>query len=142
MYVYIVLAVLFIVLASPATYTLTSGVLGRWIASSAGCATQAGALVHAAVFAAVALAIGALLKGRTETYKQPGTRWAYNKCNDAVPSKSGHCISRTVYMFKAMNKSFKSKKDGKNYQLFYNTSSGKYTWLAPEQVSMMQVIAR
>ena len=130
MYVYIVLAVLFIVLASPATYKLTSGVLGSWIASSAGCATQTGALVHAAVFAAVALAIGALLKGRTETYKQPGTRWHYKECTGP----------KSCYVDQLVSKHYtsKSKTDGQYYQLFWSMGAQKYKWLSSRQQSTLQ----
>jgi hypothetical protein len=131
----IVLALLFVAVASPATYKLTSSVLGRWIASSAGCATQAGALVHAAVFVAVVLAIGALLKGRTETYKQPGTQWGLTVCSDGTLRKD--CMSGSYSILKAMNHTFKSKKDGKYYQMFYNFSTKKYMWLGPEQQSLM-----
>jgi hypothetical protein len=47
---YVIPAVLYAVVASPAAYKATSGVLGSWVASPAGCANIGGLILHAIVF--------------------------------------------------------------------------------------------
>jgi hypothetical protein len=43
--------------ANPAMYSLTSSILGRWVASPSGCPTMAGLLLHAAVYCAALVAV-------------------------------------------------------------------------------------
>lgn len=56
---YLVPFVLYAVIASPATYKLTRGVAGSWIASAEGLATVPGLLLHALVFV---LVVGYLMR--------------------------------------------------------------------------------
>jgi len=50
MYNFIVPGVAFAVVSSPATYQLTRGIAGSWIASAEGAATPAGLFLHTLVF--------------------------------------------------------------------------------------------
>lgn len=47
---YVIPAVLYAVVASPATYQATRGVFGSWVASSEGTARFGGLILHAIVF--------------------------------------------------------------------------------------------
>jgi hypothetical protein len=47
---YVIPAVLYALVASPATYKATRGVLGGWVASSEGTARLGGLILHAIVF--------------------------------------------------------------------------------------------
>jgi hypothetical protein len=117
----VVLAVVFVLIASPATYKLTSGLLGSWIASSAGCATQTGVALHAAVFVAVLFVLGKLLMRRTysgydddmETYTV-GSKWTGSR---------GHRLQ-------ALNKY--KKMGGKTYQLMLDDGprADGYVWVS------------
>lgn len=124
----ILLAVLFVLVASPATYKLTSGVLGRWVAS-AGCATQAGAVLHAAVFATAALAAWKLLDGGMETWKQPGIVWGYLKCNSASKSCTFERLRATDRFYN-------------NGQVFWNHNTRKFEWLSSREQTKLQFVSQ
>ena len=65
---YLVPFILYAVIASPATYKLTRGVAGSWIASAEGLATVPGLLLHALVFVLVAGCLMRLLNPRASGY--------------------------------------------------------------------------
>ena len=68
----LILAVLFAVLASPMTYSITRDVFGSWVASPSGCASQGGVLLHAAVFAGALYAMWKISKREKYTpYRMP-----------------------------------------------------------------------
>ena len=132
----VMLAVVFVLIASPATYKLTSGLLGRWIASPAGCPSQNGVLLHAAVFVAVLFGLWAWRKAcsarrtysgydddmdaydddmdtyddETETYTA-GSKWV---------GARGHSLTAS--------KTF-GKKSGKIYQRFWDATARKWVWV-------------
>ena len=65
------LALLFVLLSSPATYRLTSRLGGAMIASAAGCPTHLGVLLHAVVFVVVVVVVAAAARrrrGRSEGF--------------------------------------------------------------------------
>ena len=134
----VMLAVVFVLIASPATYKLTSGLLGRWIASPAGCPSQNGVLFHAAVFVAVLFGLWAWRKAcsarrtysgydddmdaydddmdtyddETETYTA-GSKWVGSR---------GHSLT-------AINQ-FKKGKSGRTYQRFWDATTRKWVWVS------------
>jgi hypothetical protein len=55
--------VAYIAVASPATYKLTRGVLGNWVASADGLATLKGVALHAVVFVLLATLLMPLASG-------------------------------------------------------------------------------
>jgi len=65
---YLVPFALYVAVASPATYKLTRGVAGSWIASAEGLATVPGLLLHALVFVLVAGYLMRLLNPRASGY--------------------------------------------------------------------------
>lgn len=50
-------SLIFFFLASPAMYALTRSIFGSWVASSAGCPTLGGVLLHAVVYCAALVAV-------------------------------------------------------------------------------------
>lgn len=48
-------ALVFYIIANPHTYRLTRSIFGTWIASSDGCATKCGVVLHTGVFFLVTL---------------------------------------------------------------------------------------
>ena len=125
----VMLAVVFVLIASPATYKLTSGLLGRWIATSAGCPTQNGVVLHAAVFVAVLFALWAWRKAssRRMMYSGYDDDETYDDDVEAytVGSKwkgiEGHNLT-------AINKYAKSGK--KTYQRFWDHTDRKWVWVS------------
>jgi len=65
---YLVPFALYVAVASPATYKLTRGVAGSWIASADGLASFPGLLLHALVFVLIAGYLMRLLNPRTSGY--------------------------------------------------------------------------
>lgn len=61
MYNFIVPGVAFAVVSSPATYQLTRGIAGSWIASAEGAATPAGLFLHTLVFLFLLFLLGKYL---------------------------------------------------------------------------------
>ena len=61
MYNFIVPGVAFAVVSSPATYQLTRGIAGSWIASADGAATPAGLFLHTLVFLFLLFLLGKYL---------------------------------------------------------------------------------
>jgi hypothetical protein len=60
--------VAYIAVASPATYKLTRGVLGNWIANSDGLATLSGVALHAVVYVLLVSLLMTLLTPRASGY--------------------------------------------------------------------------
>jgi hypothetical protein len=56
-------ALIAFLVANPATYSFTSSILGRWVASPSGCPTMAGLLLHAAVYCAALVGVMYLPEG-------------------------------------------------------------------------------
>jgi hypothetical protein len=128
----VMLAVVFVLIASPATYKLTSGLLGSWIASSAGCATQNGVVLHAAVFVAVLFVLGGLFMRRS--YSGYDDMDTYD--DDMETYKAGakligpHGELRTIGKWKKMN--------GKVYQRAWHLSDKKYKWVVDPYLTASQ----
>ena len=61
MYNFIVPGVAFAIVSSPATYQLTRGIAGSWIASAEGAATPAGLFLHTLVFLFLLFLLGKYL---------------------------------------------------------------------------------
>ena len=122
----VMLAVVFVLIASPATYKLTSGLLGRWIATSAGCPTQNGVVLHAAVFVAVLFALWAWRKASSR-------RMMYSGYDDDVETYTvgsrwrglrGHNLT-AINMY---------KKDGtRTFQRMWDDNDRKYYWVSNDQ---------
>jgi hypothetical protein len=62
--------VAYIAVASPATYKLTRGVLGNWVASADGLATLKGVALHAVVFVLLATLLMSFLVPRVSGFGQ------------------------------------------------------------------------
>lgn len=64
--------VAYIAVASPATYKLTRGVLGNWVASADGLATLKGVALHAVVFVLLATLLMSFLVPRVSGFGKGG----------------------------------------------------------------------
>ncbi len=113
----VVLALLFALIASPATYKVTSGLLGSWVANGNGCASQQGVLLHAAVFVAVLYALWAWR--RTSSYDDMETYAAGTRLRDAG---NGH-------IFVATKKWKLNKYSDKWEQLYWDSGNRMWVWL-------------
>jgi hypothetical protein len=69
---YIVPAVLYAVVASPATYQATRNVLGSWVATSEGTAKLGGLILHALVFILLASLAMRYFPTKRSGYNHPG----------------------------------------------------------------------
>lgn len=69
---YIVPAVLYAVVASPATYQTTRNVLGSWVATSEGTAKLGGLILHALVFILLASLAMRYFPTKRSGYNHPG----------------------------------------------------------------------
>jgi high-affinity K+ transport system ATPase subunit B len=69
---YIVPAVLYAVVASPATYQTTRNVLGSWVATSEGTAKLGGLILHALVFILLASLAMRYFPAKRSGYNHPG----------------------------------------------------------------------
>ena len=120
----VMLAVVFVLIASPATYKLTSGLLGRWIATSAGCPTQNGVVLHAAVFVAVLFAL-----------------WAWRKACSARRMYSGYDDDVETYTVGSKWKGIKDhnltasnrilRRGTLRWQRFWDNNDRKWVWVNP-----------
>jgi hypothetical protein len=123
----VMLAVVFVLIASPATYKLTSGLLGRWIASSAGCPTQNGVVLHAAVFVAVLFALWAWRKACSarRSYHEAytvGSKWqrTFFDKKDWKNPKRTHNLTAINQYAKFYNKTF---------QRMWDETARKWVWI-------------
>ncbi len=82
------LSAIFVIVASPATYRLTSRLLGSWVSSGAGCPTQSGVVLHGLVFAAAVVGVMLLSpsSSATESYKA-GRKYVGRRGHTIVPTK-------------------------------------------------------
>jgi hypothetical protein len=69
---YVIPAVLYALVASPATYRATRGVLGGWVASSEGTARLGGLILHAIVFILLATLAMRYFPSKRSGYNHPG----------------------------------------------------------------------
>ena len=69
---YVIPAVLYALVASPATYQATRGVLGGWVDSSEGTARIGGLILHAIVFIVLATLAMRYFPGKRSGYNHPG----------------------------------------------------------------------
>ena len=69
---YIVPAVLYAVVASPATYQATRNVFGSWVATSEGTAKMGGLILHAIVFILLATLAMRYFPGRRSGFSHQG----------------------------------------------------------------------
>ena len=119
----VMLAVVFVLIASPATYKLTSGLLGRWIATSAGCPTQNGVVLHAAVFVAVLFALWAWRKASSR-------RMMYSGYDDDVEAYTVGSKWKGIkgHNLTAINKYARS--GTKTYQRMWDHTARKWVWVS------------
>lgn len=124
----VMLAVLFAVVANPATYKLTSQVLGSWIASGAGCPTQNGVVLHAAVFVGLVFAIMMFKRSRSSSYMYSGYEDpvdGYDVETYAAGQKLRGFYGNRLY---AKNK-WKKSSTGKPMQLVFDLDQKRYKWI-------------
>ena len=69
---YLVPFALYVAVSSPATFKLTRGIAGSWVASAEGLATFPGLLLHALVFVLIVGYLMRLLNPRTSGYRGLG----------------------------------------------------------------------
>ena len=132
----VVLAVVFVLIASPATYKLTSGLLGSWIASSAGCATQNGVALHAAVFVAVLFVLKMLMRRRTYSGYDDDMDTYHPKYMTETYKSGARIVGPTGNVLTAIGQW--KKKDGKIYQRVYNNTTRRYRWLIDPYLTATQ----
>jgi hypothetical protein len=126
----VMLAVVFVLIASPATYKLTSGLLGRWIASSAGCPSQNGVLLHAAVFVAVLFGLWAWRKACSARRMYSGyddDMDTYDDDVEAYTAGSNWKGSRG-HKLTAVGQ-YKRGKKGKTMQRFWDGTARRWVWI-------------
>jgi hypothetical protein len=69
---YVIPAVLYALVASPATYQATRGVFGSWVASSEGTARIGGLILHAIVFIVLVTLAMRLFPSKRSDYRSGG----------------------------------------------------------------------
>ncbi len=80
--------VAYIAVASPATYKLTRGVLGNWVASADGLATLKGVALHAVVFVLLATLLMRFLVPLVSGYAPRGPKSESEAAMDRLLSRA------------------------------------------------------
>jgi hypothetical protein len=92
---YVIPAVLYALVASPATYRATRGVLGGWVASSEGTARLGGLILHAIVFILLATLAMRYFPSKRSGYDHTGDVSGQDRLVD--PTEIPHMLAPAPY---------------------------------------------